>query len=240
MIAGLSKVITLYLAPLLALTSLILTFLAYFSPVAILQGKVALLVVSPSTELTDPGSKSTIDGPSIFLGALGSCSRSNNDAVITCEPAMLAPEYDLSVLPGNAPNLLSAPTATTPAFIAVSLGFGVVFFMLFTLISLRHKLPGKVAGAMDKPGIQRFAAWVGLLGFMMGLTSFLVIRMWFGKAVEDFNTSISEAGNGGPQLVAATSNGFIMVYVAYAFYGVPLVCALSRLHVTAVAAKGAA
>lgn len=33
--------------------------------------------------------------------------------------------------------------------------------------------------------------------------------MWFGKAVEDFNTSISEGGNGGSQLVAATSNGFI-------------------------------
>ena len=79
---------------------------------------------------------------------------------------------DLSVLPNNAPDLLSAPTATTPAFIAVSLGFGVVFFMLFTLISLRHKMPGKVAAVMDKPGIQRFAAWVGLLGFMMGMSAY--------------------------------------------------------------------
>ena len=41
-----------------------------------------------------------------------------------------------------------------------------------------------------------------------GLTSFLILRMWFGKAVEDFNRTIIEDGTGGPQLVADTSNGF--------------------------------
>jgi hypothetical protein len=74
--------------------------------------------------------------------------------------------------------------------------------------------------------------------------------MWFGKAVEDFNRGIQEAGNNAPQLIAATSNGFtsmlfcipslnapshvlIVAWVAYAFYAVPVICALARLHVTA-------
>lgn len=38
-----------------------------------------------------------------------------------------------------------------------------------------------------------------------GLTSFLILRMWFGKAVEDFNTSVATQG---PQFVAQTSNAF--------------------------------
>lgn len=43
---------------------------------------------------------------------------------------------------------------------------------------------------------------------VLGLTSFLVIRMWFGKAVEDFNQAIIEGGNNAPQLIAQLSNGF--------------------------------
>lgn len=36
--------------------------------------------------------------------------------------------------------------------------------------------------------------------------------MWFGKAVEDFNRDISKEGADAPQLIAATSNGFISMY----------------------------
>ena len=85
---------------------------------------------------------------------------------------------------------------------------------------------GKFGNGFDKPAVQRATAWIGLLGFLIGtkcdrvylfrdcltitgITSFLVIRMWFGKAVEDFNGDVSRAGSGAPQLMAATSNGFI-------------------------------
>ena len=118
---------------------------------------------------------------------------------------------DLSVLPPNAPDLLSAPTATTPAFIAVSIAFTFLFFFLFTFTALRTKL-GKMGPWFDKPVVQRSTAWIGLLGFMLGLTSFLVIRMWFGKAVEDFNATILKGGDSSPALVAATSNGFVSAY----------------------------
>ncbi|RPD82584.1 hypothetical protein L226DRAFT_607687 [Lentinus tigrinus ALCF2SS1-7] len=223
MIAGLSKAFNLYLAPVLSLTAFILILFSYLAPVILFPDQVALLTVSPSE-----GN----DGPSVFLGALGSCERSNHDATVTCTPPTVSPTYDLSVLPSNAPDLLSAPTATTPAFIAVSLAFTIIFFFLFTMTSFRGKM-GKFGNVFDKPAIQRTTAWIGLLGFLIGITSFLVIRMWFGKAVEDFNRDITEDGSGAPQLVASTSNGFIMVWVGFAFYAVPVVCSLAKLHVAA-------
>ncbi|KAF7791902.1 hypothetical protein EIP86_002927 [Pleurotus ostreatoroseus] len=209
MIAGLSKAINQYLAPLLLLTSLLLIIFAYLAPNVMLATQVALLTVTPSASLTQPdGTSQSIDGPSVFLGALGSCERPSGNASVTCTLPTVSPKYDLTDLPSNAPDLLSAPTATTPAFIAVSLAFTVIFFFLFTFTALRSKL-GKAGVWFDRPMVQRSTAWIGLLGFMLGLTSFLVIRMWFGKAVEDFNAAILEGGKNSPQLVAATSNGFV-------------------------------
>lgn len=70
MIAGLSKAITLYLAPLLSLTAILLSLFAFLAPVLLLNDRVSLLTVSPSTALTQLNATS-VDGPSIFLGALG-------------------------------------------------------------------------------------------------------------------------------------------------------------------------
>lgn len=50
-----------------------------------------------------------------------------------------------------------------------------------------------------------------LITVHVGLTAFLVIRMWFGKAVEDFNRAITE-GQSTAQLIANTSNGFTSAY----------------------------
>jgi len=71
MILGLSKAVTLYLAPILALTAIILSLFAYLAPTLLLHDKVALLTVVPSTALVQPGSSQGLDGPSVFLGALG-------------------------------------------------------------------------------------------------------------------------------------------------------------------------
>ena len=89
-----------------------------------------------------------------------SCSSGNPRILVHVAP-------DLSVLPSSAPDLLSAPTATTPVFIAVSLAFTIIFFMLFVLTSFRGKM-GKFGNALDKPGVQRATAWIGLLGFLIG------------------------------------------------------------------------
>lgn len=233
MISNLSKAATLYLAPVLSLTSFFLVLFAYVAPTIILHSRVALLVVSPSLQLSDPSSTKEIDGPTVFLGLLGSCSRPNNNGPVTCTPSTVSPTYDLSALPKNAPDLLTAPTATTPVFIAIAIAFSALFLIIFTMISLRGNLGPKLSTMLDRPTFHRASAWLGLLSFMIGLTSFLVVRMWFGKAVEDFNRGIQEAGNNAPQLIAATSNAFTMAWVAYAFYAVPVICALARLHVTA-------
>jgi hypothetical protein len=71
MIVNLSKAATLYLAPVLSLTSLILVLFAYTAPTILLHSRVALLVVSPSLQLADPSSSQEVDGPTLFLGALG-------------------------------------------------------------------------------------------------------------------------------------------------------------------------
>lgn len=42
----------------------------------------------------------------------------------------------------------------------------------------------------------------------LGLTSFLILRMWFGKAVQDFNYVIMGLGAQGPQLIADYGNAF--------------------------------
>jgi hypothetical protein len=234
MIAGLSKAVTLYLAPILSLTAILLSLFAFLAPAVMLHDRVSLLSVTPSSALTQPrGSSKGIDGPSLFLGALGSCSKNDNKGDITCTIPSLSPIYDTHALPGNAPKLLlSAPTASTPGFIATALVFSILFFFTFTLISFRHKL-GKASATFDKPVVQRLNAWMGVFGFIVGLVSFLILRMWFGKAADDFNNDIQNQGSKGPQLVANTGNGFTMIWVAYAFYGVPVVVSLAKLNVQA-------
>ncbi|KAJ7181697.1 hypothetical protein C8R43DRAFT_869900 [Mycena crocata] len=233
MIAGLSKATTLYLAPVLTLTAILLSLFAYLAPVLILQDKVALLTVIPSTALVQNVSRS-VDGPSLYLGVLGSCSRPKNDAHINCTIATLNPIYDVSVLPSSAPRLvLSAPTQATPVFLGLALAFSIIFFITFTMISFRHKMGEKMTAMFDKPIIQRSSAWIGFFGFIIGITGFLILRMWFGKAVDDFNNSIVLQGSQGPQIIANIGNAFTMVWVAYAFYAVPLIISLSKLNVKA-------
>jgi hypothetical protein len=73
MIAGISKAVTLYLAPVLALTATILSLFAFLAPTLLLHDRVALLTVTPSTTLVQPGQGSqNVDGPSLFIGSLGS------------------------------------------------------------------------------------------------------------------------------------------------------------------------
>ncbi|RDB28799.1 hypothetical protein Hypma_015489 [Hypsizygus marmoreus] len=225
MIAGLSKAVVLYLAPLLTLTTIVLSVIVFLSPVIILHDQVALLTVTPLKGL---------DGPSVFLGLLGSCSRLSNSAPLNCTAPTISPVFDVSALPENAPSrLLSAPAASTPAFIAIAIAFSMSFFITFTLVSFRHKMGSRIGGAFEKPLFQHLSAWIGFFGFLIGLTSFLIVRMWFGKAVQDFNDSIEFQRSQAPKLVAAEGNAFTMMWVAYAFYAVPIIVSLAKLNVKA-------
>ncbi len=79
---------------------------------------------------------------------------------------------DLSALPKNAPNLLTAPTATTPVFIAIAIALTIIFLIIFTLISLRANLGPKLSAMLDRPAFHRVSAWLGLLSFMIGKSYF--------------------------------------------------------------------
>ncbi|TFL03082.1 hypothetical protein BDV98DRAFT_565382 [Pterulicium gracile] len=237
MIAALSKTITLYLSPIMGLTSLLLGLFAFLAPSIMLAGKVAMLTVTPSDALF-PASPSSggIDGPTLIIGPLGSCSKLNNDAPLVCLPPSFNPAYDLSVFSDELPTLpFSTPLAGTALFIAASLVLSVFFLISFTLITLRHKLPGKFGAVFEKPAVQRTSAWIGFAGFMIGLTAVLVMRMWWGKVVGDFNLGVIREGDE-HKVIAQTSNAFTMFWVAYAFLGVPLVISMAKLNVQATKA----
>jgi hypothetical protein len=85
----------------------------------------------------------------------------------------------------------------------------------------------------------------------LGLATYLIVRMWFEKAILDFNSNIALQGPSGPQLVAQSGNGFtsepnsiiivlsmlnssvLVIWVGYAFYAVPLIISLDKLNVKA-------
>lgn len=113
MIAGLSKAVTLYLAPVLSLTALLLALFAFLAPSIMLRDSVALLSVTPSTALKGPGGSGNVDGPTVRIGALGacilvvlipshtyqdigSCSRPNNDTPLNCTLATINAQYGAS------------------------------------------------------------------------------------------------------------------------------------------------
>ncbi|KAN0100653.1 hypothetical protein V8E55_000637 [Tylopilus felleus] len=233
MLANISKATTLYLTPVLMLTSLFLILFAYLAPAVMLRSQVSLLTVTPSTVLTLPGSNQVVDGPSMFIGLLGSCTKPNRTVALTCTSPSISPIYNTLVFTSNTPSsVLAAPPTVAPAFLATSLAFTVVFFIMFTGISFRH-LMGKAGNVWENPMVQRVSAWIGIASFLVGLASFLIIRMYFGKAASDFNQSIQGQGTHGPQLIANTSNAFTMVWVGYAFFAVPVVVSLAKLHVLA-------
>jgi hypothetical protein len=113
-------------------------------------------------------------------------------------------------------------------FLGIALACSIIFFITFTLISFRHKMGEKMSASLDKPLIQRLSAWLGFFGFMIGqcsqirillsahvlqgITSFLILRMWFGKASDDFNDSIAVQGSGAPQLIANVGNAFTSTF----------------------------
>lgn len=83
---------------------------------------------------------------------------------------------DFSVLPSNAPQLLLSTPPSAPAFFAVGLMFSTIFFVVFTIISFRHKMGEKMSAALDKPMIQRTSAWLGVIGFIIGENEHLSIH----------------------------------------------------------------
>jgi hypothetical protein len=72
MITGLAKFVAICVAPLLALTALVLSLLVFCAPNLFLHTQVALLTVKPSTALREVAyGASSVDGPSVWMGVIG-------------------------------------------------------------------------------------------------------------------------------------------------------------------------
>jgi len=239
MIENLSTAATLYLAPTLSLTSFLLSLFAFLAPTLILHTQVALLTVSPSSALTSPNQppKGSLDGPSIHFGVLGSCAQKTHSAPINCTTTQFSTTYNTAVLPANSnPDVLTALPYSASLAVLIALVLLTLFFILFALITMRSRL-GRFGTVLSKPVVSRASAWLGLFGFLIGMTVYLVLRLWFGKMALDFNQAITKQGTNGPQLVATVGNAFTMAWVAHAFAAIPLVCAMTKLHVTAAGDK---
>jgi hypothetical protein len=115
--------------------------------------------------------------------------------------------------------VLTAPSTALPVFVALALVASVLFLVSFTLLALGHKL-GRVGALANRPSVARASAWLGFFGWLMGLSAFLVLRLWFAKAIEDFNTT---AAADNQALVAVDGNGFIMIVSALAPSGLAFV-----------------
>jgi len=271
MISNASIWIVRYLAPVLFLTSVFLSVFSFVGPVPQFHSSVSLVTVSPmnitagkglgSRALFDLGvtggrrvpreasiatvlsARSTVDGPTILFGPLGSCAKPSNNGKLVCTTASWHAAYDLSVLPDNAPKSALSPSIpiTSSVFYLVALILSLLFFCLSIIGSLADILP-----SAPKPIVQlnnhavatKIIASFGMLGFIIGLLSSIVWRVTFGMDVSEFNSRIATA-NGNPALVASLSNGFTMMWVAYAFQGPLLICALFKLHMLAVPAAKA-
>ncbi|KAI6007368.1 hypothetical protein EDD15DRAFT_50820 [Pisolithus albus] len=166
MLADLPKATAISLSPTLMLTVIFFILLAYLAPAAILHGQVALLAVTPSTILTQPGLNQQVDGPTLCAGLLGSCSKPHYDAPgLTCTTPYISPAYTMSAFTTNTPSsVLAIPPAVTWAFLAVALGFTFACFVMYCAIFFRHL----IVSFWEKPVVQKLFAWIGFGSFLVG------------------------------------------------------------------------
>jgi len=200
-----------------------LVLLSFLSPVVILPTYASLVVVKPLWH----------DGPSVFLGFLGSCSRTNNSEPISCTHPSLSPDYDLSVLPSITLNVFSLLNGA-PLAIAIGMGLSWTFFILFVAFSLRAKFGTRLFNAwllaqLDKPMVQRASTFLGLAGFVITFFTFSIVYMLCGKYIHDFNAAVEFLA--GPPLNAEFSSGFRVLGIGIALDFVILIWAAMKIHI---------
>ncbi|KDQ11970.1 hypothetical protein BOTBODRAFT_57046 [Botryobasidium botryosum FD-172 SS1] len=246
MFPKISKRVPLALTAVFFLTALLLYIFAFVAPVPILNTSLSFIIIFPS-DTHNFGSKRSdviveelqgrrvpraaalpnvfdsvfsrrsVDGPTIRLGALGSCAQRNKDSGLVCTKASLEPTYDLSFLPSNTPPSLPAfPISSTATTYLLSILFLSSFFIMHILITVLPGFSVVTPRVSDNKTAARVSAWVGILGLVMMLTTVLVWRMSYGRDVDEFNARIAQMDQSAPALAASVGNGFVMIWVALA------------------------
>jgi len=247
MVPRIPQRIPLCIASIFFLTSLFLYIFAFVAPVPILHDSLSLMTIFPSdthnfgskrneivmTELQGrrvpreaalPNvfdhvfSRRSVDGPTIRLGALGSCAQKNKSSNLVCTKASFEATYDFSALPSNIPPSLPAfPISSTAASYLVGIIFLSLFFAMHILTALLPAFGVSIPKVSENKTVSRVSSWIGMLGFVMMLVTVLVWRMSYGRDVNEFNARVAQMGQSAPALAASVGNGFIMIWVALAF-----------------------
>lgn len=229
MIIDLSKVAT-ALAPVFAFVGILLSLLAFIAPDPVLR--ISLLTITPSTSSAGVPSHSG-NSSDILLGLLSSCIRSPGSTKLHCTSRALKPVYNLSPLPAGAPSfLVSPPTILIPAFL-VALVLSMVFLLSFTLATFGWPKYSTKSDSEKKPDatkkikesnshrwMRHIVIWSGLCGLLIGLSFFLLAKLWFDKIAIDFNKGITTKS--GPIYTAQAGNGFTLAWLSYGAYLVPM------------------
>ena len=83
-------------------------------------------------------------------------------------------QLDITALSDDAPSLFD-PAVATPHLIAVSLCLSGIFFILFTVFALRATWGNRLFSTwlltqLDRPMALRVSTWLGLSGFVIGVS----------------------------------------------------------------------
>ncbi|KAG9046962.1 hypothetical protein FS837_003298 [Tulasnella sp. UAMH 9824] len=227
MLANISKLLTVQLSPLLALVSTFLILFTFLGPVPIPSENVALVTIVPGNAqplntrslpenfirrrtvpraaalaIVERAESKAISGPTLRFGLLGSCIKSAA-GVEGCTPSSLSPVYDTSALPKSSP-FVQSPPQTSPDWMLLSLIF-LDLYILFGALATFPFMPKAVANILNKPMVVRTVTWLGIIGWLAGITTTIVLRVSFGNSVDRFN---GQAAMAGVKLVANVSNGF--------------------------------
>lgn len=256
MLANISKLLTVQLSPLLALVSTFLILFTFLGPVPIASESVALVTIVPGNAqpqlntrslpenfirrrkvpraaalaIVERAESKAISGPTLRFGFLGSCIKSAPGDE-GCTPPSLSPVYDTSALPKSTP-FVQSPPQTSSDWMLLSLIFLNVFLLLGTLPTVPF-MPKAVTNILNKPFAVRTVAWLGIIGWLAGITTTVVLRVSFGNSCDKFN---SQAAMAGVKLVANVSNGFTMLWIAFALAVPALICSLFKLQLEAKSA----
>jgi len=215
-----------YVAPLFGLAGIVLSLVALLAPTLFLHNGVSFISIQPAFKA---------DGPNLFMGLLGSCTRRSHNSTMLCTPAGVRPTYDFTFIPAGPVNFFPAP-ATSWVFVAISIALMTIFFAIFTSITFSHRMGGKINAMVSKPTVQRNTSYIGLTGLMLGMTLISILRIYYGKAVDDFNTSFVPVGDSG-LFSASIGNGFYMFVLAYIFFALSIFCSITKINVKASTGK---
>ena len=167
-------------------------------------------------------------------------------------------------------NFFPAPGSSW-VFVAISMALMTIYFVVFTSITFSHLMNGKIKAIISKHVVQRNTTYIGLAGLFLGksihetlrftcwtcctgMVLVAVLRIYYGKAVDDFNATFVPVDASTP-FGASIGNGFyseswrvdpwiplfnclFSVFVlAYIFFALSIFCSITKINVKASTGK---